>query len=418
MRFFARCVIIGTCVVIATMGSAGRGLGAGSAKPWMVPFGIELGQPLPKDIRHEGKDAWPGGDLGAFTVKYSWAVPPVPARMNPAPSKAVEYPFGYNVYATPTSGTVYRVSADLPYRDVAACKKAAADFVQRVGTEATVFEGGNWRNGRIDILKDISVVAVVIGGKKTGAFDAGRPMILRDVEALAGAEGVRFVLACGGNRMKLSAIHLPSLELRIAEGFQANERLMELYASGEKEASPQMSPFGLRLGKPLPEGARIRLQEDEFGGIDAPLVYDIRPPQPHDLFWRYEARVTPMTESLVALTAYRAVKTMNECMESLNNVAKPLAEAFRQPKPKWYRQTGFNFIHTHLKPDSSVSKLLPLNVNIYCEPASMNGKPDWSHDLGAKARGLNWRGFVQFELFEQNLMTELEHGLMNPEGDG
>ncbi len=385
----------------------------------MKPFGIELGKPLPKTVRYRGREYHPSDAV--FAYEYKEVVPPATPEYDPAPSKPVKHPYGYRVFTTPVSRTVYRVDAQLPYANKRACKKAGENFAQFLVKKARRFEGDRWERRRLDgdfhFVTDMEIAVGVIEGMKMGAFDKKRPMLLRDVSRLAESRGVRVVVACGARRLFIIVQHLPSVELRIAEGYQNDKSLRALYASG-KDGKPSpafMIPFGVRLAKPLPKAVRTKRSPIS----DHPLMrkkffYRINPPNPHRLFWAYEALVTPMTESLISLTALRAIKSRNECRESLGNVAKSFARSFGVAAPKWYRPA-----RSDLEAKAALRLRGRGGLNVYVNFKCMHYETLGEYrslisEFKVKQRRIPWFAIVQFVVPGDVGYDDLELSLMNP----
>jgi|GEM_PF-5636101 len=393
MLFANGITVLGVLLATVSIGSAW----AGDSRP----FGIDLGQPLSKNVKAKG----PYKRSAAH--QYQEVQPPLPPVLQPPQIKA-KWPDNYSLYTTTKSKRVYRVSASLPYGNRSDCRAAGENFIRDYG-EAP----GTWRKGQISFEKGLDLLTGVFGGKEPGAFDRGNPLTLKDVGKLAGQHGVRYVVACADNKIMLHFYHLPTVELRIAEAYQSSPMLSKVYSPDKSGAKPPayLSPFGFRIGKPLPKALRKGLTKESD---DSLTQYFVTPPQPHKLFWDYTAITSPMTETLVSIAATRAIKGRDECRESMREVSYRFAKAFGVEKPKWYINTAAKFYHATLLPSAGKKNALPVEVRFLCEPASIVNAKDFSGVFGQRGRGMKWRAMATFDLYGIYGVIDAERELMNP----
>ena len=224
------------------------------------PFGIELGAPLPPDFAIDAErsfEEWGNrpalADVFYFEPRH--AIAGTVSRPNMT---------SFTVLTTLISGTAYGVeSRGLEFAQRGSCRKTLAAHVRKlVGGRA------------VRVVRDWPVFLVAVNAPAGFSLDLTPTRWNRwrafvpDIDSVLNVGGTHpdataILAECrtedlsGGpvERGEISVVHLPSLEVRIAEAFEADPFLKETFGQAVAVPANQrpafMNPFGIPLGEPL-----------------------------------------------------------------------------------------------------------------------------------------------------------------------
>ena len=376
------------------------------------PFGIELGAPLPTDLQFDEARSLGYGGPEYVDAFYIDGKPPFPDAW-------------YTIYATKASGTVYRVDYDFPIQSGEQCKSTYGRFVSKLskGRKLRVFE--DWERMGMDKVIGWRYAAQVDGPDSPVLEPAYTNVVLRRLDAVLGM-GDRFPGAVGvfafcpnpddSTMSRLSFIHLPSLELRIAENFQADPFLKATFGQtpGGGDAPAYMTPFGIALGEPLAQEVR----KDRFGEFDPRFaMFQVAPPRPHEVFGNYSALASHVSKKTLGVFASNAFEGRQVCWQSLHMAAKALAAKYGLEEPQWNNTALLGKDHTTaalvVKKDGRGRA--PVDISFGCTLSTIAG--DFEKTYGRPPGRDLWEGFVRFSYRFAETVADLEACVLNPEDD-
>lgn len=375
----------------------------------LSPFGLSLGQPLHKYSTIFETDTFPGyGEMLAYSHSV-FVQPPEPLNDS---SSAPEYDANqsYQAYLTPVSGTLYRVDATRTYKSPVVCKESLERVVKRLSSGMSVKVIQSWSDTGEGSQR--YVVAAGVPSAAIGGYDR-ESWRVKNFQSIIGLSdthpsAVVATMTCSdvneGDSL-LSFVHLPSIEYRIAESFQADPFLASYFAQppdASTKRSSLLSPFGI----PLTEVLQTEIR-DSSAIENNYVMHKVRPPLANDLFSEYAVRTSHISERVQQVFAAGHFKDKQVCWQSINKALLALGEATDLKVPDWLSSKLFN------GKDLNTQFIVGSEQNIKASLEVSAGCTDGRYE--ANGRAGEWYGWARFSSDYANNIVDLEACVLNPE---
>lgn len=375
----------------------------------LSPFGLGLGKPLHKYSTIFESDTFPRyGEMLAYS--HSVFVQP-PAPLNDS-SSAPEYDANqsYQAYLTPVSGTLYRVDALRTYKSPAVCKDSLERFVTQLSSGMPVKIMQNWSDTGEGSQR--YVVMANAPNNAAGGYER-ESWKVNEFQSIIGLSdthpsAVIATMTCSDvnqGESLLSFVHLPSLEYRVAESFQADPFLASYFAQPPEAATKRsslLSPFGIPLTEVLQNEVRQSSQvKDNY------VSHTVKPPLANALFSEYTVNGSHISERVQSVFAAGHFKDKQVCWQSINKALLSLGNATEVNVPDWLSSGVFN------GNDLNTQFIVGSDKNIKASVEVSAGCTDGRYEVNGQPG--KWYGWARFSSDYANNIVDLEACVLNPE---